>query len=186
MTLLTEPTPELVSTPIPDDVFDVADNATNDTLPITLACEVCGTPLSYAGKGRKPRFCAEHKPGRGTATRASRGGWKDAGIVEAALTQSIEMIAGGLLFMPDGSPLNRDGETLYSHGPRVAHELVVLAENDPRLRLVLTRLAAPGKYSPLVIAVGGLVLGLAGNHGLLPPILAGAISDVTRGGESAK
>jgi hypothetical protein len=29
-----------------------------------LSCEVCGVPLIYGGRGRKPRFCEDHKPAR--------------------------------------------------------------------------------------------------------------------------
>lgn len=29
-----------------------------------LACEVCNRPLVYGGRGRKPRFCDDHKPTR--------------------------------------------------------------------------------------------------------------------------
>ncbi len=29
-----------------------------------LSCEVCGTPLVYGGRGRKPRYCDDHKPAR--------------------------------------------------------------------------------------------------------------------------
>ena len=30
-----------------------------------LRCETCATPLTWSGRGRKPKFCPEHKPGRG-------------------------------------------------------------------------------------------------------------------------
>jgi hypothetical protein len=40
-----------------------------DTVPSDgLACVVCGTPLIYAGRGKKPKYCADHKGGRGAAT----------------------------------------------------------------------------------------------------------------------
>lgn len=47
---------------IPDDVSDVAGESTD------LACEVCGRPLTYSGKGRKPKFCDEHKRGTSSAS----------------------------------------------------------------------------------------------------------------------
>lgn len=36
-----------------------------------LTCEECGKPLTYAGRGRKPRFCEEHKPGRKSSSGSS-------------------------------------------------------------------------------------------------------------------
>lgn len=35
-----------------------------------LACEVCGIELHYAGRGRKPRYCADHKPSNKTASKS--------------------------------------------------------------------------------------------------------------------
>lgn len=31
-------------------------------------CVVCGTPLTYSGRGRKPKYCDEHKTTRSTST----------------------------------------------------------------------------------------------------------------------
>jgi hypothetical protein len=33
-----------------------------------LTCETCGLALNYGGRGRKPRFCSDHKPGARSAT----------------------------------------------------------------------------------------------------------------------
>lgn len=42
-----------------------------------FTCEVCGVPLSYSGRGRKPKFCDEHKSSRpssgGTGARSGSG-----------------------------------------------------------------------------------------------------------------
>lgn len=38
-----------------------------------LTCQVCGVPLYYAGKGRKPKFCDEHKSSRSAGTGARSG-----------------------------------------------------------------------------------------------------------------
>lgn len=185
------PSPAL-TVPLSDAAWDAAASAGDDAIPDLpdegtgngKFCEVCGKALT----GKQRRFCAEHSrnttTGTGSKPRATRRGWKDAGRVESNLTDLVTTIAGGLLFLPDGSPLQKDGDTLYKFGPKVAHELVVLADDDPRMRKILERLAAPGKYGPLVIALGGLALGLAANHGLLPKSVGDAINAFTAGGES--
>ncbi len=45
---------------------DGIDNEDQITTPgaAGLTCETCGLPLHYGGRGRKPRFCDEHKPNR--------------------------------------------------------------------------------------------------------------------------
>lgn len=42
--------------------FDIPDSMPDDIIAPELVCEVCGTGLTYGGRGRKPRFCDEHKP----------------------------------------------------------------------------------------------------------------------------
>lgn len=37
-----------------------------------LTCGTCAAPLTYAGKGRKPRFCDDHKPNRAQGTGKKR------------------------------------------------------------------------------------------------------------------
>lgn len=63
-----------------------------------LSCETCGTPLQYGGRGRRPRFCNEHKPPRQSRTGTVRGSAAD---VNAALAQMdvLYSLAGGALMM---------------------------------------------------------------------------------------
>lgn len=35
-----------------------------ETFDTDLSCEVCGVPLVYSGRGRKPKFCENHKPNK--------------------------------------------------------------------------------------------------------------------------
>lgn len=53
---------------IPDSAPDVPPPASDDPV-----CLECGTPLVYAGRGRKPKWCDEHKPKRTSGTHTRRG-----------------------------------------------------------------------------------------------------------------
>ncbi len=57
--------PEIVDSELPRD----------EPPPTTYeyACETCGVELHYAGKGRKPRFCPEHKKNAPKTTRTGSG-----------------------------------------------------------------------------------------------------------------
>jgi hypothetical protein len=47
--------------------LEAIDNVDEITVPGSggdLTCETCGLALNYSGRGRKPRFCSDHKPGR--------------------------------------------------------------------------------------------------------------------------
>lgn len=83
-----------------------------------LSCEVCGKTLTYAGRGRKPKFCDEHKkgsakPSGGAKTRVT-GNEKLAEQAVNALVQinnltgfgarliGMEATAGAIDFCQDG------------------------------------------------------------------------------------
>lgn len=53
----------------PGDLFSDAKHA-------DFSCETCGEPLTYSGRGRYPRFCADHKPNarQAAGTQPKRGG----------------------------------------------------------------------------------------------------------------
>jgi hypothetical protein len=57
------------------DFEDITDSATPDTVPelldVEYPCTVCGREAGpYAGRGRKPTKCPEHKPGNGSTRSA--------------------------------------------------------------------------------------------------------------------
>lgn len=72
------------------------DNEDDVTVPGAdgLTCETCGLPLTYGGRGRKPRFCAEHKPNRSTVnTTGKRRGPKSKRVLRGH--PLVEMLATG-------------------------------------------------------------------------------------------
>lgn len=68
-----------------------------------LACVVCGTALTYGGRGPKPKYCEAHKKGGanknlgGGGSRAKSGG-KDVDAAVAALDQMYNLLEMGLMF----------------------------------------------------------------------------------------
>ena len=112
-------------------------------------------------KGYSPK--ADTAP-KGTKVRAAapKGAtWANAKSVEATLTQTLEGIGLGVKLLN-----SFDGETIIAGAPKLSSALVDLATNDPRYRKFLESASAPGKYGPLLIAVGGIALPIAMNHGL--------------------
>lgn len=57
--------------PVPDDPPPASDDPT---------CLECGVPLIYGGRGRKPKWCDEHKPKRSSG---SSGGRKSGDVAQA-------------------------------------------------------------------------------------------------------
>lgn len=194
------PYPDDAATALPQttitlpDSFDFgSDSAARDSLPEILVCEFCGLQLEYSGRGKKPKYCADHKtaasrgetPTHGTRVPRTRT-WSGGADVERNLIAGLDFILLPSLALDVDAPLRKDAVALDKYGPRIIHELVVLAATDTRLRAILIRLSAPGKYGALLGATFALVLSVANNHLNLPLFLQGAISNLTEpnGGES--
>ena len=67
-----------------------------------FTCEVCNVELEYSGRGRKPRFCAEHKRGAASAKSSAsprRGNSAEVRSAMATLEQFYGMISLGLMMV---------------------------------------------------------------------------------------
>lgn len=137
----------------------------NDELPDVKLCAApgCTNVPELTPTGRVGKFCAEHKAAPKTAGKAtSRTGWKKAPEVEAALNG---LFAGAGWLVGIVEPF--DGDVIKAGSPNVTRELINLAKDDKQLQRYLEWLATPGKYGPLILAVGGMVVPIAIHHGAL-------------------
>lgn len=160
-------TPESMTLP-PLDI----DPASKDTAPARCAFDGCtnGLVKPAGGRGRPPKFCDEHKGGKGAPQEKFASGksslsgksWPKAAEVETLLTRYVTGMGIALSFVHE-----KDGQVIVQGGPDVVHELVELAKDERELRKYLEWLTAPGKYSGLIIAVGAIVIPIMSNHGLI-------------------
>lgn len=150
-----------------------ADLADHDTPPARCTEDGCTDAVVRTGKGgRPPKKCPKHKDSRGGRNPApnNRSGtsgksWPRATEVETILSRYVGGLGYGIrLVNPE------DGRIIADNGPAVIHELVELAKTDTQLRKPLELLATPGKYGPLTLAIGAVVVPILANHGLLPQI----------------
>jgi hypothetical protein len=150
-----------------DQVTIIDDAGITSTDDARFACEVCGTPLNYGGRGRYPRFCDEHKSGSkssdGTPRKASRG--------TAQITQSVQQLyemAGQGLTLIGGftgdEALKLDGVIIDDRAPILAGEWAKLAETDPKVREALKKLTTGSAYGGVIVTHLLLVFALAQNH----------------------
>lgn len=93
-------------------------------------CEVCGTPLYYGGRGRKPKFCDEHKR---SAPKSSSGGSKgrNGAVVDAAMANlnmlnNMAKLPIGLISAPAGQVWNSKLDDLQAQSRAIL-------ESDPAL-----------------------------------------------------
>ena len=85
--------------------------------------------------------------------------WKDASSVEKSLTGTLETLGLGVGFINVV-----DGKIIEEGAPALAKALVDLATVDARYRKMIQGASAPGKYGPLLMAIGAIALPIAKNH----------------------
>lgn len=102
----------------------------------------CVNTLTYSGRGRKPKFCEEHKKASGGGKSASSGDKSlDARLkrVSAGLAENIQLV--GALATPI---LPVTGHLILRDSERVASETVKLARNNPKMIAALEKANAIG------------------------------------------
>lgn len=144
---------------------EFAADVPEDKAPAACAEPGCTNALVKPARGRMPKYCTEHKGARGTSSRSATSGksWSDAREVETLLTNYVIGIGTGVKFLNEV-----DGTVIVMSGPAVVHELVELAKSDKNLQKYLTWFATPGKYGPLLLALGGVAIPILANHDMIP------------------
>lgn len=129
-----------------------------------------------AKRTRAPRARADRKP-RTTPSKPR---------ATSLAKQLEEAIAGiGLLVYVVNSA---DGALIMQGAPRQAAALDALAKENPAVRAALERLLRTSVYAGLAMAFAPTLLGIAANHGMVPPIvgaLAGMANTSTPAGSTA-
>lgn len=112
------------------------------------ACEVCGTSLSYSGRGRPPKRCAEHKKSSsGSSTRSSgRRSSRDVEAAMAALDAAHTALSFSLMLM---SPTA--AQTWEANRPGLSARNQSILEGDPALAKRIASMAAKGGTTALVL-----------------------------------
>lgn len=123
-------------------------------VPPEYACEVCGTELTYGGRGRKPRFCDEHKPARGTSTGSGRKSSKDVEAAVSSLNQVYTLLQMGLGLLG----ANLAGDALEASIPKLEKGNREHLTNDPELAKRIAEMGKTGGryafFSAQVLTIG--------------------------------
>lgn len=155
---MTAETLEFVRTDKPDD----------DAAPPTsfeYACETCAKEIYYGGRGRKPRFCEEHKPNKAARGKGSGSNAQLARQASEVLVQVNAFLAIGLMLPP--LQLTETASALAEANDGFGVSAYEALLTDPGLaKLILRGGGASGKLA-LVLAyvmLGGSVVPVGVNE----------------------
>lgn len=130
---------------VPDEEPNAGNTSTD---PI---CEVCGTPLHYSGRGRKPKFCDEHKKsGKGNAGAGApqrRSATREVDAALASLEQFNAILAVGFtlaspnaanFFVSQQEALQERNKGVLEANPKLAKQIASAAGKTGPLGLVIS------------------------------------------------
>lgn len=152
MAITVEETPDPFR--LPDDIAP----------PVEYSCEVCGEELFYGGRGRKPKFCDEHKKNRPptSATRTTRSPSVDR-LVEQ-ISETYRMVGTGLTF---NNGTSMDGMVLLESADKLGESWRTLLERDPKIRKMWEKFFTVSGYGAVLAAHAMIALPIMQNHGLI-------------------
>jgi len=132
--------------------------------PPEYACEVCGKPLEYSGRGRKPKYCEDHKGGRSKAGSTPRKSTAKADATAkqaaAALAQLNALIGMGLMAAPKPWGMPETASALAERNDAFEESAYQALLTDPKLAAMIVRGGATSGKVALVIAYGMLGFGI--------------------------
>lgn len=118
-------------------------------------CVVCGADIDWAGRGRKPKYCPEHKPSRGASAASGKG---SSAVVERAVNELsvfYGVIGQGIKFR--NPPV---GETVFQSRDKLAESWRMMLETNARFRKLFMKLESSAAIIPVLAAHGELIMAI--------------------------
>lgn len=128
-------------------VSDIPPSHDDGNLSDDLVCEVCGTGLSYSGRGRKPKRCDEHKRGTSSAGAKRRSSGRDVDAAMSALSggHTVVQFALSLMSLEAGQAFELSRASMDERNRAIL-------ESDPALAKRIAHAASKGGAGALIVS----------------------------------
>jgi len=147
----------------------------NDTTPDgkTAYCEECNDVIPWSGRGRRPRFCKDHKRPLGESRSSAPAATKARGSAKADKEAKeladayLRMLQQGSIYLSLVEPY--DGMAIFAAAPHNAQLFQAMLAQQDRLRASM--LAARGGSATgafVVSTIATILLPIIAHHGLIP------------------
>lgn len=120
-------------------------------------CLTCGVPLEYGGRGRRPKYCSEHKKNASATSPASNSG--NLAALETAIADMYRGGAAGLMLI---NPT--DGLIVAEAAPGIAKAWIQLARTDQKVRKFLQKMTVGGGSGAVIFAHVAVAMSIMANH----------------------
>ena len=136
-------------------VFEFVDSVPDAGNPVEtgdLTCATCGTGLSWSGRGRKPKYCDEHKRRSGVPATSRKG---SPAVVERAVDELKMLYAVGGQGLKFVNPIA--GEAIVENSDKLAESYRLLLETNTRFRKLFQSMESKAAWLPIIIAHGDVI-----------------------------
>lgn len=128
---------------------------------VEYPCQVCGREAGpYAGRGRKPKFCADHKPSKNVTTSKPRLSGKNG----ATAIQAAEILAqynGLVALVATLAHYEYTGEAIRNVNDTFKEQATAALLADPELANQIVRAGGVSGKAALIMAYGMMVAAVA-------------------------
>lgn len=153
--------PLIIEDDAPNDFFTSTDTPNTEH---EYSCIECGVEIFYAGRGRKPRFCDNHKKSANPTSPTKTSGNKT-NLIVANIEQFYIGIGVGLTFV---NATANDGMVITQSANTLAESWRGLLDTNPKVRKYWERTLSAGGMGTVVLAHAMIAMPILRNHGLLP------------------
>ncbi len=125
------------------------------------ACETCGIEVFYSGRGRKPKFCADHKKTASTSAPRTDDKWKEqlGNRLMRRAKASAELIARFDKV---------DAQIFWNGAPVLISSAIDWAEADPKVRKLLNSGISKTASVDVMASALLILVPILMHHGLIP------------------
>ena len=133
-----------------------------------LTCDKCGVVIEWAGTGRKPKYCINHRSKQSAdkvtpASRKAATTSKSLQVLREELLGTLQG-AGALLLAVD----KYDGLVVIQGAPKLVDALITMAEINPAFKKFLEGGAKSVVWIQLGTAIAAIAVPIAAHHRLAP------------------
>jgi hypothetical protein len=167
-------TPPMIDAPAP---VDQPPADTKPRRPTTRA----GRAAARAAKQAKQASSGDAKPKATTSAPRKA-------TLEKRLTGALVSVGGMVAAssaLTGSQAIGADGVLIIEHSENVAKAISRVADENPQVKAALERMLSAGAWSGVVVAVLPIVLGIAANHGAIPPQFAAMLGGAAMPAEPA-
>ncbi len=152
---------ELDILPADTDPLDDPSEVLSDS-PSGLQCVVCATPLTYGGRGPKPKYCDEHRKNK--STNSVGGGRRSGKNVDTLVMQIQQFYIMGGMGMTMFPPTQTDGLILSEHSAKLAESWRNLLETNSQVRKFWEKMCSGGGWGAMIYAHSTVAVAIMSAH----------------------